>query len=133
MEPGLAEFQYVSVRVTITRSHQLKEEEKYVQVCPNTFTNKYHFLSFSLSMYIAIPTCKGKTEDLVLYPTTPAPESGSETVTTVCADNANAVSSTMNVSCHSDGRWTANPHPQCRCNDGYRKVTKSNKVFCQGF
>ena len=59
-------------------------------------------------------TCEVKSEDLVRYPTTLAPVSGSVTVTTQCADNAHRTSSSLNVRCNHDGSWSGHT-PQCEC------------------
>ena len=84
-------------------------------------------------LYTAVPTCQGKTEGLVYYPTTTAPSSGSNSVNTSCADNAHQVTPSLEVFCYSDGRWSTNTQPQCRCNDGYQQATVKGKLICQGF
>ena len=51
--------------------------------------------------------CEAKSEGLVRYPTTLAPVSGSVTVTTQCADNANTTdSNTLKVTCDLHGNWS---------------------------
>ena len=82
---------------------------------------------------IAIPAtlCEAKTDGLVPYPTTLAPESGSVTVTTQCADNAHRTSSSLRVSCTSSGTWSGTA-PQCECDSGYHAVTTSGREICQG-
>ena len=66
---------------------------------------------------------------LVHYPKTLAPNSGSQTVTTQCADNASPTTS-MNVTCSSTGSWSGSP--QCQCNTGYQTVTSNGRQICQG-
>ena len=66
---------------------------------------------------------------LVHYPATLAPNSGSQTVTTQCADNASPTTS-LSVTCRSDGRWSGSP--QCQCNSGYRAVNVNERQLCQG-
>ena len=70
--------------------------------------------------------------DLVHYPTTTAPVSGSVTVTTQCANNAHQTSSSLNVSCTSSGGWSGTT-PQCQCDTRYRAVTGSERLICKGY
>ena len=74
--------------------------------------------------------CEAKSEGLVRYPTTLAPVSGSVTVTTQCADNAQRTSSSLSVTCRSDGSWSGST-PQCQCNTGYRPATINGRQICQ--
>ena len=76
-------------------------------------------------------TCEVKSEDLVCYPTTLAPVSGSVTVTTQCADNAHRTSSSLEVLCTSSGYWSG-VTPQCECDTGYHSTTVSGTQICQG-
>ena len=62
---------------------------------------------------------------LVRYPATLAPA----VVTTQCADNANTTTS-LSVTCRSDGNWSGTP--QCQCNSGYQAVNISGRQICQG-
>ena len=81
----------------------------------------------------AIPSCAAKIEGLVHYPTTPAPVNGMVTVTSQCADNAHSDSSTMRVSCDSNGIWSNHTTPECHCNDGYRILDITGETpLCEG-
>ncbi|CAI8015992.1 Ephrin type-A receptor 2, partial [Geodia barretti] len=65
--------------------------------------------------------CQARSDGLVRYPTTPAPASGSVTVTTQCADNAHVrTGSSLSVRCSSSGSWTGTT-PQCECDTGYEE------------
>ena len=69
---------------------------------------------------------------LVHYPTTTAPVSGSVTVTTQCADNADIFNSTsLNVTCTSSGSWSGET-PQCQCDEGYQSNNISGTQICEG-
>ena len=85
--------------------------------------NLYHF-------FVASPDCHAKTEGLVRYPTTLAPDTGSVNVTTQCADNAHRTSSSLSVSCTSSGSWSGTI-PQCQCDTGYRAVAVNGRQICQ--
>ena len=75
--------------------------------------------------------CEAKSEDLVRYPTTLAPVSGSVTVTTQCADNAHTTdSNALKVTCDSHGNWSG-VVPNCYCIEGYHDVTVSGIQICQ--
>ena len=75
-------------------------------------------------------TCNSKSVGLVRYPTTPAPASGSVTVTTQCADNAHVRSgSSLSVRCTSSGSWSGTP--LCECDAGYHAVSVSGRQICQ--
>ena len=76
--------------------------------------------------------CEAKSEGLVRYPTTLPPVSGSVTVTTQCADNAHKTSSSLTALCTSSGSWSG-ATPQCQCDTGYREVTVSGRLICQGY
>ena len=70
--------------------------------------------------------------DLVRYPTTLAPVSGSVTVTTQCADNAHIFNSTsLNVTCTSSGSWSGET-PQCQCDKGYHSIKANGTHTCEG-
>ena len=80
----------------------------------------------------AIPSCPAKSEGLVHYPTTTlAPDSGSVTVTTQCADNAHTTSSSMNVTCNYDGTWSG-AIPWCECDTEYYEATFHVRQICIG-
>ena len=68
---------------------------------------------------------------LVRYPHTQAPASGTQSVTTQCADNAHRTSSSLIVTCDSSGNW-GSQSPRCQCNSGYRAVTVNGRQICQG-
>ena len=83
-------------------------------------------------LFAAIPSCPAKSEGLVHYPTTLAPDSGSVIVTTHCADNAHIASgSSLRVLCDSDGTWSGGT-PLCECDDGYRPVPFKHREICEG-
>ena len=67
---------------------------------------------------------------LVRYPATTAPNSGSQTVTAQCADNARRVSSSLSVTCSSTGSWSGSP--RCQCNAGYQTATIEGRQVCLG-
>ena len=73
--------------------------------------------------------CEAQSVGLVRYPATLAPDSGSTTVTAQCADNASPTTS-LSVTCHSDGRWSGSP--QCQCHTGYEAATVNGRLICQG-
>ena len=75
--------------------------------------------------------CEAKTEGLVRYPTTLAPASGTQSVTTQCADNAHRTSSSLSVTCNSSGIWGGQT-PQCQCDSGYQTVTVNGRQICRG-
>ena len=66
---------------------------------------------------------------LVRYPKTLAPNSGAQSVTAQCADDASPTTS-LSVTCRSDGRWSGSP--QCQCNTGYKATTVHGRQICQG-
>ena len=68
---------------------------------------------------------------LVRYPTTLAPASGTVSVTTQCADNAQRTSSSLSVTCDSSGNW-GGQIPQCQCDSGYQTATENGRQICQG-
>ena len=74
--------------------------------------------------------CEARTIDLVRYPTTLAPASGTLSVTTQCADNAHRSSSSLSVTCSSSGIWGGQT-PQCQCDSGYQIVTENGRQICQ--
>ena len=67
---------------------------------------------------------------LVRYPATTAPNSGSQTVTVQCADNARRVRSSLSVTCSSTGSWSGSP--RCQCNSGYGEATIEGRQVCLG-
>ena len=75
--------------------------------------------------------CEAQNVDLVRYPKTLAPNSGSQTVTAQCADNASPATS-LSVMCHSDGTWSSSNTLKCQCNTGYKAVSDNGREFCQG-
>ena len=95
-------------------------------------------LSFSVKIrnrfpiFAGVPptTCSERSVDLVRYPTTLAPASGSVPVTTQCADNAHVRSgSSLSVRCTSSGSWSGTP--VCECDAGYQAATVSERQICQ--
>ena len=66
--------------------------------------------------------CRAQAVKLVRYPVTQAPASGTVSVTIQCVPNAQRSSSSLIVSCGSDGHW-GSEHPMCMCSPGYRQGT----------
>ena len=85
----------------------------------------------TLFYYYSVPVCEAKTEGLVRYPTTLAPASGTQSVTTQCADNAHRTSSSLSVTCSSSGIWGGQT-PQCQCDSGYQTATVNGRQICHG-
>ena len=52
--------------------------------------------------------CEAQSVGLVRYSATLVPNSGSQTVTTQCADDASPITG-LSVTCRSDGRWSGSP------------------------
>ena len=66
--------------------------------------------------------CPSRQEGLVLYPETPAPESGSVNVNFSCVDNAHISEiESDTVSCYHNGTWSTDI-PVCECNVGYENI-----------
>ena len=63
--------------------------------------------------------CPSRQVGIVLYPETPAPETGSEGVDVSCVANAN-ISGSPQVICHSNGTWGPE-NPVCKCHCGYEE------------
>ena len=74
--------------------------------------------------------CEAQSVDLVRYPATLAPNSGSTTVSAQCADNARRVSSSLSVTCSSTGSWSGSP--RCQCNARYQIATIDGRQVCLG-
>ena len=75
--------------------------------------------------------CQEKREGLVLYPTFASPDEGSRPVIAQCVENAERVpSSSLAVSCQSNGTWVGTP--ECRCKAGYREVIVNKRTRCIG-
>ena len=75
--------------------------------------------------------CEARIIGLVRYPTILAPASGTQFVTTQCADNAHRTSSSLIVTCSSTGIWGGQT-PQCQCNSGYQTATENGRQICHG-
>ena len=84
---------------------------------------------FSTATCSDCDVCPAQSVGLVRYPATLVPNSGSQTVTTQCADNASPTTS-LNVACQSDGSWSGSP--RCQCNSGYRPTKPVGIQVCQG-
>ena len=72
--------------------------------------------------------CPSQSVGLVRYPTTLAPIGGSQSVTTQCADNSSPTTS-LSVTCRSDGNWSGSP--QCQCDAGYQSATVNGVQICR--
>ena len=76
--------------------------------------------------------CRTQAVGLVRYPVTQAPTSGTISVTTQCVPNAKRSSSSLTVSCGSDGCWGIE-RPTCQCNVGYQMATNADRnQVCNG-
>ena len=98
---------------------------RYILISDNIFL-------FTSQLYICSHSdmCPAQIVRLVRYPATPAPSSESTTVIAECADNARRVSSSLSVTCSSDGSWSGSP--QCQCNDEYQTATIDGRQVCIG-
>ena len=105
------------------------------KVCPMyTCTHRRTIKCPSLSV------CEAKSVDLVRYPTTLAPETGSKLVKTQCADNSHTINFNILVECLQNGVWrdmidnvVLTPiTPQCQCDEGYHKASVDGRMICQG-
>ena len=90
-------------------------------------------MTMTSQLFITVPfcytdLCEAKSEGLVHYPTTLAPASGTQSVTTQCADNAHRTSSSLSVTCSSGGIWGG--QTQCQCNSGYEIATENGRQIC---
>ena len=66
--------------------------------------------------------------ELVKYPATDAPETGTIDVVTECVPNAEITSSSLIVTCDSTGSW-GTENPQCQCREDTVMV---NENECSG-
>ena len=62
--------------------------------------------------------CRARQTGLILYPSAPAPVSGSARADISCVENAEVVGSSS-VLCQSDGTWSSQNNPVCQCRPGY--------------
>ena len=128
-------FLLVSVQVSVCSIRHCKynHAEPHITTHLRVFNVKVVviFILFTIAPDVCIPLvlCEAMSVDLVRYPNTPAPASGSKTLATQCADNARRVSSSLNVECSSDGSWSGDP--ECQCNSGYKIDTLNGKVICK--
>ena len=74
--------------------------------------------------------CPAKSVELVRYPATLAPVTGSLPVAAKCADNAHRITG-LSVTCTSSGSWSG-VSPQCVCNQGYLAAHYNGEMICQG-
>ena len=76
--------------------------------------------------------CRELAVELVQFPAMQAPVSGTVSVTTLCVSNAHKSSSSLIVSCGSDGYW-GSERPECECDVGYQRTTdKNGDQVCEG-
>ena len=92
-----------------------------------------YFIPLFISCKAIPPTlCEATSEGLVRYPNWLAPLIGSVTVATECADNAHLTSSSLNVTCASNGSWWGQI-PVCKCDVGHHvSTTDDGRQICQG-
>ena len=77
--------------------------------------------------------CPAKQVGLVVYPNVVIGYRTSVTVTAQCVENAQRISSSLNVTCTQGGRWSQSGElPQCQCDTGYAVVTFMEKDMCLG-
>ena len=105
--------------------------DRYAKVRDNVATSilAFYNISFPAATSPDCDVCPAQSVGLVHYPAAPAPSSGSQTVTTQCADNASPTTG-LSVTCRSDGSWSGNP--QCQCNSGYQMATIDGRQVCLG-
>ena len=78
-----------------------------------------------------IVLCPAQRVDLVHYPCTTAPDTGSVTDTAQCADNAHLqAGSSLTVTCSPTGSWTGQT-PVCECDTGYVANNGNGGQICQ--
>ena len=84
--------------------------------------------------------CEAKSEGLVRYPTTLAPENGLTLVILECGDNAHKAFNTILATCFTYGVWSNDVDPpyapatvreRCRSNTGYHQAMVNGKEICQ--
>ena len=109
--------------------------DRYVKVRYNvasiTCIQSFYNITFPIATCPDCDVCPAQSVGLVRYPKTLAPDSGSQTVTTQCADNASPTTG-LSVICHSDGTWSSSNTPKCLCNTGYKAISDNGREFCQG-
>ena len=101
------------------------------QICQGRWTQQIEHMKYTLFIPLAVvevTICDARIDGLVRYNATLAPASGSVTVTTQCADNAQRTSSSLNAFCSSTGSWSGNP--RCECDDGYEVMTVDGRQKC---
>ena len=110
--------------VTVDGMHICQTQGKHFSIFKSTLV--------CLFCLTAVTACPAKSVNLVHYPTTLAPVSGSVTVTAECADNAHISNTTsLNVSCTSSGSWSGKT-PHCQCNEGYHSINVNGTQICEG-
>ena len=96
-----------------------------------------HYTTHSTDECPFLSVCEAKSVGLDRYPATVAPETGSVTVETHCADNAHSTLC-MAIMCLPNGIWqdydlAGQPiPPQCQCDEGYHEASVDGRMICQG-
>ena len=105
--------------------------DKYATVRYNvaSIIQSFYNIAFPIATCPDYDVCPAQSVGLVRYPATLALNSGSQTVTTQCADNASPTTG-LSVTCRSDGSWSGSP--QCQCNSGYQMATIDGRQVCLG-
>ena len=85
------------------QKHTMNQHTMFLPAQVNLLCLFNLFIGHFVSMCLDCGVCEAKSEGLVRYPTTLAPVSGSVTVTTQCADNANSNWSEGAEMCQSSG------------------------------
>ena len=132
-----------SVQLPSTEGSGFMNRENYVKfgatrrgtyILPPTIILNFTLPSSSTGFYIAVQdpggcivlsrmrvyrgNCKAQQIGLILYPSAPAPVSGSARTDISCVENAEVVGSSS-VMCQSNGTWSSQNNPVCQCRPGY--------------
>ena len=145
-----------SVQLPSTEGSGFMNPENYIQfaepqasgpVLTPTFILNFTLPSSSTGFYIALQdsggcilvsrlrvyrnNCRSRQIGLALYPDTPAPATGSVSVSIHCVENAE-ITGNGRATCNSDGMWTIPENSMCQCRPGYEQNSEFNlcgKIF----